>query len=697
MTDIVDARAMGSSPDRRDGVEKVTGAARYAFEQPVDDPVYVHAVRSTIARGRITAVDTTAAERVDGVVSALTHTNAPRLRSGADMEFWVLQDENVHYRGQYVAAVLADSPEVARHAAGLVEVHYEQFAHDVEFTPHHDGLYRPETGDPTSPSDTSDGDVEAELAASEVRLEATYTTPMEHNNPMEPHASVALWSPDEEDVLTLHDSTQGVFGVRNQLATSFGLDKRRVRVVSPYVGGGFGSKGSPHAHNVLAALAAKHVPGRPVKYALTRHEMFALVGYRTPTSQRIRIGADSDGRLTAISHDVVEQTARIKEFAEQSALSSRMMYAASARATTHRLAALDVPIPFWMRAPGKAPGMYAGECAMDELAIACDLDPIDLRLRNEPPVDPESGKPWSDRRLPDCLRRGAEIFGWYERDPAPGTRQDGRWLIGTGVASSTYPRSVIPGSRATVEFDGTGYVVSIGAADIGTGTWTALAQIAADALGCPLEQVRLEIGDSALPTASVEGGSSGLSSWGATVVAAARSFRDKFGTAPSEGDAVESAMPENPDEDAYSMSSFGAHFAEVRVDADTGEIRVPRMLGVFSIGRVINPKLVRSQLIGGMTMGLSMALHEHSVVDPRFGHVVNHDLAGYHIAAHADVKGIDAVCLSGDDPHSGPTGARGAGEIGIVGAAAAIANATHHATGLRVRGLPITPDKLLVA
>jgi xanthine dehydrogenase YagR molybdenum-binding subunit len=340
--------------------------------------------------------------------------------------------------------------------------------------------------------------------------------------------------------------------------------------------------------------------------------------------------------------------------------------------------------------------MFAAEVAMDELAVACGLDPIELRVRNEPERDPQSGKPWSHRDLIGCLREGARRFGWAGRDPAPARCREDGWLVGTGVASATYPAYRMPGSRATIRYgEDQRYVVRIGAADIGTGTWTALTQIAADALGCPVERVRLEIGDTDLPPATVEGGSSGINCWGSAIVAAVHAFREAHGTDPAQGAEIGAEMPRNPDAERFAMHSFGAQFAEVRVNADTGEIRVPRMLGVFSVGRIINPMTARSQFIGGMTMGLSMALHEESVMDPRYGHVVNHDLAGYHIAAHADVGAIDAVWLDEVDPHSNPMGSRGIGEIGIVGAAAAIANAAYHATGIRVRDLPITPDKLL--
>jgi xanthine dehydrogenase YagR molybdenum-binding subunit len=479
------------------------------------------------------------------------------------------------------------------------------------------------------------------------------------------------------------------------VAPVFGLDPDRVRVVAPYVGGGFGSKGLPHANIILAALAAQMVEGRPVKFALTRQQMFSGVGYRTPTIQRIRLGADEYGKLTAISHDVIEQTAKIKEFAEQTAVATRMMYATENRRTTHRLAALDVPVPSWMRAPGEAPGMYALEAAIDEMAIACNLDPIEFRIRNEPEIDAETGLPYSSRNLVACLRESASRFGWEGRDPTPRARQEGRWLVGTGVAASTYPVFRLPGSAARIRFEGDGrYTVEIGAADIGTGTWTALTQISADALGVGVDEIDLRIGDTTLPNASVEGGSSGITVWGSTIFEAARVFRERHGQNPSEGDKVEGEMPYNPETENYAMHAFGAFIVEARVDADTGEVRVPRMTGVFAVGNIINPKTARSQILGGMTMGLSMALHEESMVDGRFGHVVNHDFAEYHIPTSADVGEIDVAWIDEEDPHVNPMGSKGIGEIGIVGSSAAVANAVHHATGIRVRDLPITPDKL---
>jgi xanthine dehydrogenase YagR molybdenum-binding subunit len=684
-------RAMGTALTRLDGPAKVTGTAIYAFEYPVDAPLYLYPLQATIAKGRITAMDTTGALATDGVEAILTVFDAPTLADTEDGDLTILQDDEVRYRGQLIGGVIADSAESARHAASLVRVAYEEADHDTELRVDHPTLYKPEQVNPDYETDTDDGDVEAALRDAAVTVDQTYTTPHEHNSPMEPHATIAIWHEDGPQ-LTLYDSTQGVHVVRQTLAKSFGLEEDQIRVVAKNVGGGFGSKGAPHSHNVLAVMAAQRVPGRPVKLALTRQQMFAVVGYRTPTIQHLRLGANSDGTLTAISHEVVEQTATVKEFAEQTATAARMMYASATRKTSHRLAELDVAVPFWMRAPGECPGMFALEVAMDELAVACDVDPIELRIRNEPDADPETGSPWSNRRLVDCLRTGADRFGWATRE----ARIDGEWMVGTGVASAVYPAMIMPGNAARIGYDVPGrYRVEIGAVDIGTGAWTALTQIAADALGCDVEAVDLQIGDSDLPSASVAGGSSGTSSWGSTIVAAAQAFRKEHGDDPAIGASTSTEAPENDEPENFGMYSFGAHFVEARVNRYTGEIRVPRMLGVFSVGQVINPMTLRSQFIGGMTMGLSMALHEESVRDHRFGHVVTQDFASYHFSSHADIGDIEAIALDDVDEHANPMGSRGAGEIGIVGAAAAVANAIHHATGIRVRDLPITCDALL--
>lgn len=687
-------RVMGTTVTRLDGPAKVTGTAPYAFEFGVESPLYLHPVQATIAHGRITGMDTSAAQSVDGVTAVLTVFDAPKLADASNGDLAVLQDSAVHYRGQLIGGVIADSAETARHAASLVRVEYDEQSVDAELTVDHPKLYTPEQVNPDYAADTSEGDVEAALRDAAVVIDNTYTTPHEHNSPMEPHACIALWDNDE---LTLWDSTQGVHAAREEIATAFGLEPEKVRVIAKNVGGGFGSKGAPHSHNVLAVMAAQRLPGRHVKLALTRQQMFDVVGYRTPTIQHLRLGALPDGSLTAISHDAIEQTATVKEYAEQTATPTRMMYAAPNRKTSHKLAPLDVAVPFWMRAPGECPGMFALEVAMDELAVACDIDPIELRIRNEPPVDPETGNPWSNRRLIECLQTGAERFGWADRDPKSGNRCEGEWLIGSGVASAVYPAMLMPGNAARIEHTAPGrYVVQIGAVDIGTGAWTALAQIAADALGVELSAIELQIGDTALPSASVAGGSSGITSWGRAIVAAARAFRHDHGDHPEVGvHTTADASDENDEAEKYGMYSFGAHFVEVKVSRFTGEVHVSRMLGVFSVGRVINPATLRSQLIGGMTMGLSMALHEDSVRDPRFGHIVTRDFASYHISSHADIPAIEAIALDDVDEHANPMGSRGAGEIGIVGSAAAVANAVFHATGVRVRDLPITCDALI--
>jgi xanthine dehydrogenase YagR molybdenum-binding subunit len=461
-----------------------------------------------------------------------------------------------------------------------------------------------------------------------------------------------------------------------------------VRVISHHVGGGFGSKGTPRPNIVLAALAARLV-GRPAQFAVRRQQMFHLTGYRTPTIQRLRLGADADGRLTAIVHEAAVQTSQLREFVEQVVTPTRTMYAAPNRRTTHRVVALNVPTPSWMRAPGECPGMYGLESAMDELAYAIGIDPIELRVRNEPERDPEQDTEWSSRNLVACLREGARRFGWEARDPRPRSRREGRWLVGLGVAASTYPAYRSP-AQASVRREGDRFDVRIAAADIGTGARTVLAQIAADALGVPVDRVRMEIGDSALPRAGVAGGSMGTASWGTAVVRACERLLETGGD-EAHADTTDEVKAQAP----RARHGFGAQFVEAWVDPATGEVRVERMLGVFAVGRIINAKTARSQFIGGMTMGIGMALMEESIMDERFGDFVNHDLADYHVPVSADVRSIDAVWLDERDDDLNPMGSKGIGEIGIVGAAAAVANAVHHATGIRVRDLPIRLDKLI--
>ncbi|MGC4878347.1 xanthine dehydrogenase family protein molybdopterin-binding subunit [Micromonospora sp. DT43] len=688
------AGAVGRAYPRLEGREKVTGTARYAVEYPTDDVTYGWVVPAAVVRGRITRVDADEALASPGVLAVLHHGNAPRIAPGAQPELWLLQEPAVHYRGQYVAVVVATSLEAAREGARLLRIDYDTGPHSTVLTDDHPGLYKPEHVNPSYPTDTVEGDFDAGYAAAPVRVDATYRTPAYHNNPMEPHATTALW---RDGRLLVHDSTQGAAPVQATLAELFELPRESVRVIAEHVGGGFGSKGYAKASVVLAALAARHVD-RPVKLALTRQQLFGPIGYRTPSIQRVRLAADADGRLTAVCHDAISQTSTVREFAEQIAVYTRSMYAAPHRRTTHRLVRLDVPTPFWMRAPGECPGAYALESAMDELAIAAGVDPVDLRIRNDAAVDPDQGRPFTSRNLVACLREGAQRFGWTGRDPTPRARRDGRWLIGTGVAGSSYPARARPSSASVTARPDGSFLARIDATDIGTGARTALWQVAADALGVPPERVEIRIGDTDLPVAPLAGGSMGTASWSWAVIRACEALRGKLRDGVPPGTEV-SAEADTTDEvggqPELPRYAYGAQFVEVRVDADTGEVRVNRMLGVFAAGRVVNPTTARSQLIGGMTMGLSMALHEEGLLDERYGDWVNHDLATYHITGCADVESIEAYWLDESDDELNPAGVKGIGEIGIVGAAAAVANAVHHATGVRVRDLPIRLDKLV--
>ncbi|MFI0711162.1 xanthine dehydrogenase family protein molybdopterin-binding subunit [Streptomyces inhibens] len=687
---------LGAPLVRREGREKVTGTARYAAEHTPPGCAYGWPVPATVARGRITAVETDEALALPGVCAVLTHENAPRLAAIDDPTLSVLQEDRVPHRGWYVALAVADSLEAARAAAEAVRVTYETGEHDVGLSADHPRLYEPETANGGYPGTRERGDFEGAFAAAPVTVDATYTVPPLHNHPMEPHASTARWT---DGHLTVHDSSQGSTRVCEDLAALFKLDKDEVTVVSEHVGGGFGSKGTPRPQAVLAAMAARHI-GRPVKVSLPRREMPAVVGHRAPTVQRVRLGARDDGVITALSHEIATHTSTVKEFVEQAAVPARIMYTSPNSRTVHRVVPLDVPSPSWMRAPGEAPGMYALESAVDELAVLLDIDPVELRMRNEPDTEPDSDRPFSSRHLVDCLREGAERFGWLPRDPRPAVRRQGDLLLGTGVAAATYPVLIV-GSDAEAHADADGsYRIRVNATDIGTGARTVLVQIAAAALNVPEDRIRIEIGSSDLPPAFLAGGSAGTGSWGWVVHKACTQLvarlREHHGPLPAEGLTVAAdTRKETAEQSPYSRHSFGATFAEVQVDTATGEVRVRRMLGVYAAGRILNSRTARSQFIGGMTMGLGMALMEGSGLDPAFGDFAECDLASYHVPACADVPLIEAYWLDEEDPHLNPMGSKGIGEIGIVGTAAAIGNAVRHATGVRLRDLPLTPDKVL--
>ncbi|MBO4256845.1 xanthine dehydrogenase family protein molybdopterin-binding subunit [Streptomyces griseorubiginosus] len=692
------AAALGAPAERREGLQKITGSARYAAEHVPDGRAYAWPVPATVARGTVRAVDASAALRQPGVLAVLTPENTPRLAEPDDPTLAVLQNPRVPHRGWFVALVVAETLEDARAGAAAVRVSYDAEEHDVSLTEDHPAAYAPEKANAGYPGSTRRGDPDGAFGSAAVRVDTRYRVPPLHNHPMEPHASTAHWDGGR---LLAHTSSQGSTAVRATLAKLFGLPEERIVVVAEHVGGGFGSKGTPRPDVVLAALAARHT-GRPVTLALPRRQLPAVVGHRAPTLHRIRLGAGADGRLTSLVHEVTTHTSRVKEFVEQAAVPARVMYAAPHSRTVHRVAALDVPTPSWMRAPGEAPGMYALESAMDELACELGMDPVEVRILNEPETEPDSGKPFSSRHLVECLREGARRFDWSRRDPRPRARREGALLIGTGVAAAMYPVNISPSTAAARALpDGT-FLVRVNATDIGTGARTVLAQVAADTLGVPLERVRTEVGRSDLPSASLAGGSSGTASWGWAVHEASVRLTDRLaehtGPLPAEGVEARADTAGQADADSpWARHAFGAHFAEVAVDTVSGETRVRRLLGVYAAGHILNARTARSQFIGGMTMGLGMALTEGSTMDAAFGDFTESDLASYHVPAHADVPEVEAHWIDEDDPHLNPMGSKGIGEIGIVGTAAAIGNAVHHATGVRLRELPLTPDRMLTA
>ena len=718
------ASPLGRAVDRVDGALKVTGRAKYAAE--FEPQALCHAVmlQSTIPTGRIRRIDTREAEAMRGFVLVLTHRNAPKLpKEGraavnppAGREISVLQSDAVRYNGEPIAVVVADTFEHANEAASRVRVEYERGSPELDFERAKASLHRPEKAG-RSPPDKSWGNADKAIAEAEVRISATYTTPYEHHNPMEPHATVAQW---EGDKLTLWDSTQYVSGVREVVSKTLGIPAENVRVVSPFVGGGFGCKGSTWSHVVLAAMAAK-AARHPVKLVVQRPQMFGPVGGRPRTEQRIALAATRDGRLVGLRHDVISHTSKFEEFVEPSATPTRALYACPNGATTHRLVKLDLGTPTFQRAPGESTGTFAIECAMDELAERLSMDPLELRLRNYAEVEPDTNQPWSSKKLRECYSEAAKRFGWARRDPKPRSMREGSALVGWGLATATYPAHLMEAkASATLTPEGI-VVVRSGTQDIGTGTYTVMTQVAADALGIPIDLVRFELGDTRLPKAPISGGSMTAASVGPAVQAACATLRKTLASqdgrwlaaADEEGrraafralaarqrspvTAQGSAGPGTKDEQqqAFASRSFGAVFAEVRVDPDLGIIRVPRIVASYSVGRLLNAKTGLSQLQGGIVWGVGMALFEESLLDPATGRYVNANLAEYHVPVNADIGTLDVTVVDENDTRFNALGIRGIGEIGITGVAAALANAVYHATGKRMRDLPITLDKVL--
>ena len=734
------ATTIGEPITRVDGRAKVTGEAKYAAEFDIPNLSYAVMVMSTIPNGRIQGMDTAAAERAPGVLAVMTSANAKRLPDGgkdgvkppAGRVLALLQDDAVKYNNQPIAVVVAETLNQAIYAGSLIGTTYQGQPAVLDFEKGFASSHA--AGHGKDPADLSEGKLRDGMAAGEVKVDQIYTTPVQNHNPMEPHATIAQW---DGAMLTVHDATQYISGVKQTLAKTFGLPDDNVRVICPFTGGGFGSKGSTWSHVVLAAMAAKQV-GRPVKLVLERPQMFGPVGARPRTQQHIVLAAKKDGTLTAVQHDVFSHTSTFEDFAEPSSSQTRMLYASEAISTTQRLVPLTVGTPTFQRAPGEATGTFALEIAMDELAEKLAMDPIALRMRNYAQKDPTSNKPWSSKHLKECYEQGAERFGWSKRVAQPRSTKVGHELIGVGMATATYGANR-SSAMAMVRFEPNGRVTVLsGSQDLGTGTYTIMAQVAAATLKLSINIVDAKLGDSELPKAPVSGGSQSAASVTPAVVAAAKqaqlklvtgSVADKgspvFGADPEQvafenGRIIRKGQPESgetfqaylmrnggkpvgamgaaqPEQDAdqYSQHSWGAVFAEVGVDETLGMVRVRRVTGVYDVGTLLNEKTGKSQLIGGIVWGVGLALHEETHIDLRNGRSVNNNLAEYHVPVNLDIGEIDVMALNIPDKNFNELGARGVGEIGITGAGAAVANAIYNATGKRMRQAPITPDMLM--
>jgi xanthine dehydrogenase YagR molybdenum-binding subunit len=728
--------AVGAPLSRVDGRLKVTGQAKYAADHDIDGVVHAVVVDSSVARGRITGIDTRAANAQRGVLGVISHLDKPALAYRENRvsnafpgeRLHVFQDDAVRFFGQPVAVVVATTLEVAQHAASLVEVSYDaqQPSTDLTRSPAQDGpapFARP----------YARGNAQEALGAADVRMEMTYRLPRHNHNPMETHATIARWDGDK---LTVWDKTQWVIGTQNELAAVFGIPLENVRVLSPFIGGAFGSALKTWPHVTIASLAAREI-GRPVKLALTRRQMYFTVGYRPAYEYKLRVGSTRRGRLTAMTHDFKYETSRYEQFWEANLALGQMLYAVPNVSQNVQIVPLDVSTPLWMRGPGYSTSAFVMESAVDELAYELGIDPIELRLRNEPDEDPSTQQPFSTRRLRECFRVGARAFGWHRRNPRPRSTRDGDWLIGTGVATGCY--DVWRGqaqAHARLDADGTA-VVQSATHDTGTGTYTSMTQVAADALGLAVRDVEFRLGDSAMPPAPAQGSSQTMLSVGSAVQDTCDKLRQQairlavedersplHGVAPDDvvvrggrmyvkgnparGETYRQLLARNnqthleargsytPEQQSrYSMYGYAAMFAEVGVDARLGLVRVRRVLGVYDAGRIVNPKLAESQAVGGMVGGIGGALLEHTVTDHRDGRIVNANLADYLVPVNADIPDLKAIYLDGEDYRADPIGVKSLGELVQIGVAPAIANAVFHATGKRVRELPITAEVLL--
>jgi xanthine dehydrogenase YagR molybdenum-binding subunit len=739
---------IGDPRDRVDGRAKVTGAAKYAYENSEKAVAYGALVSATIPAGTIQSIDATAAKKATGVIAVLSHVNAPKLnplssQGGGSSErqsptggssgggggqqgggqqgggggqqtnypeprLIPFADNRIEYLGQHIAIVVADTLEHAMHGAELVKVTYSESPARIDLA-----NFRGEARDktPNSPdSKFTKGDADGAFASAPVKIDQTYRTPYEHHNPMEAHSVLVAWDGDH---VTVHDSSQNIFAVRGTFARAFGIPRENVHVMSPFVGGAFGSKGSSWPHVLITAIAAHEVK-RPVKVMVTRRQLFFANGHRPLTEQRVAIGATPDGKLVSLIHDGIGQSNTVCDYVERTSRPSRVMYDVPNMNVRHRVVELNVSTPTYMRAPGENPGMFAIESALDELAYALKIDPVQLRIINHADNDPSSGKPWSSKSLKECYAQAAERFGWSRRNATPRSMRDGHNLIGMGMASATYPAHRSPASaRATVKSDGSVLVTS-GSHEMGMGTATVMAQLAAETLGVPFERVQFQYGDTTLPQAPISAGSMTAASVGTAVFEVAQQLREKVAALESVDpstltadsyhsilakhylDKVEAQVDSKPpQQESHAAQAFGAHFAEVAVDEDLGLVRLRRMVSAFASGRVLNAKTARSQYLGGIIQGIGMALTEETHLDRHLGSYVNVNLGEYLLPVHADIHDLDIIMVEEDDEHVNPIGAKGIGEIGIVGVAPAIANAVYHATGKRIRDLPITIEKLL--
>jgi xanthine dehydrogenase YagR molybdenum-binding subunit len=701
--------ALGEAVNRIDGFLKVTGRANYAMDFPVENAAHAFLLKSETAAGRILSIDTSEAEKAPGVIAVITHENAPKVtRSRALRGGAILQDASIEYWGENIGVVVAETFEQARFAARLVKVNYEKAPAKVDFEKE-----KAQAKKPAQREDEIKGDAERAFQAAEFKVDETYITPIEHHQPMAPHATIAVW--EGEDKLTLYNESQVVNGVQGALASVFDLPPANVRVITPHIGGGFGSKGGAWGHVVIAAMAAK-VTKRPVKLALTRQMMVNSVGLRQKNIQNIKLAATKDGRITALAHETITHTAIDEEFIEPCGDVSGHMYAAENLKIAYRVAPMNVILPTYTRAPGKSTGSFALESAIDELAYKLKIDPVEFRIKNEPEKDPLDGKPFSSRSLVEALRKGAELFGWSKRKMEPRAYRQGDYLIGYGVACGTYParqRETSAVVKLTREGSDVKATIEMAASDLGTGTNTIIAQTAAETLQIPVSKISVKIGDSSLPPAAGSVGSVGAASFANAVYEGCQKAlaelqakaNVEWFAPPTVLQLMEAAgltefqtrvdAKPLPEAANYSSHAFNANFAEVWVNESTGMVRVKRFVSATGAGKILNPKTSHSQMIGGVVWGIGQALTEESVLDPRRGNFVTRSFADYHIPAHLDIGDMETLFITEEDKFVNRLGIKGIGEVGIVGVAAAVVNAIFNATGKRIRELPVTPDKLL--